>query len=146
MDGWNTYEGSEAQNIIRQAEIAPDSPFRPRFRRRFGETVAPPVFGGRGASSSGTVGVAVPKIKLDVLIVKQPIAEVLVSFLTLRDVFKMGMSCRDLMNRLLLGAAGACAIGALIDPSPTNHHGVSNMSFDPSGLQMQGGVGEEYRG
>lgn len=146
MDGWDPYEGSEAQNIIRQAEIAPDSPFRPRFRRRFGETVPPPVFGGGGASSSGTIGAAVPKIKLDVLIGKRPIAEVLVSFLTLRDVFKMGMSCRDLMNRLLVGAAGACAIGASIDPSPTNHHGVVSMASNPSGLHLQGGLSEEYRG
>ncbi|CAM9483919.1 unnamed protein product [Laminaria digitata] len=49
MEGsWCPVDGSEAQNIIRAAEAPPDSPFRPRFRRRAGEIVVAPELGGGG--------------------------------------------------------------------------------------------------
>lgn len=117
--------GSEAQNIIRQAEAAPDSPFRPRSRRRSDNlgsgVVAPPnpnpfstpnssqvplsvaaagTPAGAGTASGG--GAVWQGIVLSVLLGKQPVAEALVSFLTLRDVFKTGSSCRLLMNRLVI--------------------------------------------
>lgn len=102
---WHPSDGSEAQNIIRAAEAPPDSPFRPRFRRRSGEIVVPP---GTTGDSSGAGTIAPPRssnassIRLGVLLAKQPVAEALARHLTLRDVFKIGSSCRELMNRLLV--------------------------------------------
>eukprot|EP00904_Undaria_pinnatifida_P013688 jgi/Undpi1/944/HiC_scaffold_10.g04408.m1 len=118
MEGsWYPVDGSEAQNIIRAAEAPPDSPFRPRFRRRSGEIVVTPGLGGGGAS--GTIappsGLAInhsaatssSRNGLGVLLGKQPIAEALSRLLTLRDVFKMGSSCRALMRRLLIAGGPA---------------------------------------
>lgn len=122
MDYWHVDDGSEAQNIIRQAEAPPDSPFRPRFRRRSGEiaipagfaagaagTIGPPTPGAGGSSGgAGSSKSDVQRIKLGVLLGKRPVADALSRFLTLRDVFKMGASCRQLMIMLLtVGGAGA---------------------------------------
>lgn len=117
---WHPDDGSEAQNIIRQAEAPPDSPFRPRFRRRSGEIAVPVGF---GAGATGTIAPpamgannnnGVQAIKLGVLLGKKPIADALSCFLSLRDVFKMGASCRELMRRLMTvggaeGGAGSAA-------------------------------------
>ena len=130
-DGWYPWDGSEAQNIIRQAETAPDSPFRPRFMRKSFKTIPPLSFVGVGMSSGSTWAAAVSRIKINVLMEKQPVAEALASFLTLRDVFKIGMTSRDLMNRLLMGVVGVTnTIGASIDPAavPNHHGGVSRAS------------------
>eukprot|EP00903_Cladosiphon_okamuranus_P012199 g11442.t1 len=117
---WHPDDGSEAQNIIRQAEAPPDSPFRPRYRRRSGElvplgmggTVAPPA--GSSSSSSNKV----QAIKLGVLLGKKPVADALSRFLTLRDVFKMGASCRELMRRLLTVSGAASGAGSSSAPEP----------------------------
>ncbi|CAN0460374.1 unnamed protein product, partial [Ectocarpus sp. 12 AP-2014] len=120
MDYSHVDEGSEAQNIIRQAEAPPDSPFRPRFRRRSGEiaipagfptgaagTMGPPTTGGAGSGGTGSSKSDVQRIKLGVLLGKRPVADALSRFLTLRDVFKMGASCRQLMRMLLTVGRGA---------------------------------------
>lgn len=161
--GWHPGDGgSEAQNIIRAAEAPPDSPFRPRFRRRSGEIVL--ASGGGGGGSSGTIGppssgggaitiarnnaASVSRIRLAALLNKQPVAEALARFLTLRDVFKTGSSCRELMNRLLIvggaasgsavaaaAAAGACASSAEVVAAPLLQPASS------SGLQEASGAG-----
>lgn len=120
---WHPEDGSEAQNIIRQAEAPPDSPFRPRFRRRSGEIALPAGFGAPGAA--GTIGPpvvggngGVQAIKLGVLLGKKPVADALSRFLTLRDVFKMGASCRELMRRLLTVGGAAGGAGTASAPEP----------------------------
>ncbi len=117
---WHPDDGSEAQNIIRQAEAPPDSPFRPRFRRRSGEMPLP----GFGAAGAGMIGPPVvggnnvQAIKLGVLLGKKPVADALSRFLTLRDVFKMGASCRELMRRLLTVGGAAGGAGSASAPEP----------------------------
>lgn len=131
---WQPGNGSEAQNIIRAAEAPPDSPFRPRSRRRAshgeGGVIAPPsngatvalglARGGPGTTRATAAAItgeggsgSAMLIALGVLLSKQQVAEAMAECLTLRDVFKLGSTCGELMNRLLIcgGPNGLAASG-----------------------------------
>lgn len=166
---WQPGAGSEAQNIIRQAEAPPDSPFRPRSRRRSsGEVVAPPPNGpgalGAGAGGAGSgQGLAAAAAaaaaslaavegmgggddrlgveQLSVLLGKQPVAEALASFLTLRDVFKTGSSCRLLMNILVLcGTAAPAVNGSAAEGAANGGSGGGAGGGEGVGEQQEGGT------
>lgn len=151
--------GSEAQNIVRQAEGAPDSPFRPRSRRRSDNlgsgVVAPPnphpyslhnssqvplsVAAVGPAAIAGTArggGAVWRGIVLSVLLGKQPVAEALVSFLTLRDVFKTGSSCRLLMNKLVICGSAAPLAAA-------NGNGSNGAANGGGGVEGGAGAGDD---
>lgn len=150
---WHPDDGSEAQNIIRQAEAPPDSPFRPRFRRRSGElfplqfggapgTIAPP---GNNSSSSSN-GNNVQAIKLGVLLGKKPVADTLSRFLTLRDVFKMGASCRELMRRLLTVGGAAGGAGSASAPEPGSQQQQQQGAAAAAAAAVEPGVGNGAAG
>lgn len=143
---WHPDDGSEAQNIIRQAEAPPDSPFRPRFRRRSGELF--PLQGGMAtiAPPAGSGNNNVQAIKLGVLLGKKPVADTLSRFLTLRDVFKMGASCRELMRRLLTVGGAAGGAGSAAAPE----HGAQQQQHQQQGAAavaaIEPGVGNGAAG
>lgn len=41
-------------------------------------------------------------IPLSTLLERRQVTEAMAQFLTLRDIFKMGLCCRELMNRLIV--------------------------------------------